>query len=174
MDYGRNVLTKIGPFSYTQSLEKRAIIIRYFVKYWFPVIIWMGVIFWMSTGMLSSEHTSRFIIPFLNFLFPGFAPHQIEIIHGLFRKAGHITDYFIMGILFFRAFRSDSLQKWHLRWTIYAIIGVVFYAGSDEFHQSFVSSRTASLVDVGIDSAGGILSQIAIILRWEIMRRSLN
>jgi VanZ family protein len=134
----------------------------------------MGFIFWMSTGMLSSEHTSRFIIPFLNFFFPGLAPDQIEIIHGLFRKAGHVTEYFIMGILFFRAFRSDSSQKWHLRWAIYAIIGVVFYAASDEFHQTFVSSRTASLVDVGIDSAGGILSQIAIILRWGIMRRSLK
>jgi VanZ family protein len=125
----------------------------------------MGVIFWMSTGMFSSEHSSQIIVPVLNFLYPGLAPHQVDMIHGLLRKAGHVTEYFLMGILFFHAFRNNSLQKWRLRWTICAIIGVLFYAVSDEFHQTFVFSRTASLIDVGIDSAGGILSQIAIILR---------
>jgi VanZ family protein len=124
----------------------------------------------MSTGAFSSEHTSRIIVPLLNFLYPGLAPHQVDMIHGLLRKAGHISEYFLLGLLFFHAFRSNSLQKWRFHWTIYSIIGVVFYAVSDEFHQIFVSSRTASLIDVGIDSAGGILSQIAIILRWKIMR----
>jgi VanZ family protein len=128
----------------------------------------------MSTGMFSSEHTSQIIVPVLNFLYPGLAPHQVDMIHGLLRKAGHVTEYFLLGILFFHAFRNNSLQKWRLRWTIYSIIGVVFYAVSDEFHQIFVFSRTASLIDVGIDSAGGILSQIAIILSWKIMRQSLN
>jgi VanZ family protein len=134
----------------------------------------MGVIFWMSTGMFSSEHTSRFIVPFLNFFFPGLAPPQVDTIHGLFRKTGHVSEYFLLGLLFFHAFRSNSLQKWRLRWTIYSIIGVVFYAVSDELHQVFVSSRTASLIDVGIDSAGGVLSQLAIILGWKIRRQSLN
>ena len=134
----------------------------------------MGTIFLMSTGMFSSENTSRFIVPILNYLFPGLAPNQIYMIHGMIRKAGHITEYFILGILLFHAFRSSSIQKWRLRWTIYAIIGVVFYAMSDEFHQTFVISRTGSLVDVGIDSVGGILSQMAIILRWKITKQILN
>ena len=134
----------------------------------------MGVIYWMSTAMFSSEHTSQIIVPLLVFLFPGLTPNQVDMIHGLIRKAGHVSEYFLLGILFFHAFRGNSLQKWRIRWIIYSIIGVVFYAASDEFHQTFVSSRTASLVDVGIDSAGGILSQIAIIFRLKIMRRSLN
>ena len=132
----------------------------------------MGVIFWMSTGMFSSEHTSRFIVPFLNFFSPGLAPHHVDMIHGLVRKTGHVSEYFLLGILFFHAFRSNALQKWRLRWTIYSIIGVVLYAASDEFHQVFVSSRTASLLDIGIDSAGGILSQLAIMLRWKWTKKS--
>jgi len=131
----------------------------------------MGVIFWMSTGTFSSEQTSRFIVPALNFLFPGLTPYQLDMIHGLIRKTGHVTEYFLLGILFFHAFRGNSSQRWQSKWTIYALIGVAFYAVSDELHQSFVSSRTASIVDVGIDSAGGILSQIAIIFRWKIMSR---
>ena len=138
---------------------------RNFIKYWLPVTFWMGVIFLMSTGTFSSEHTSRFIVPVLHFLFPWLSQQDVDMIHGMTRKAVHITEYFILGLLLFRAFRGKSPQAWRLRWAIYAVIGVVLYAVSDEFHQSFVAMRTASLVDVGIDSTGGILSQIAVMLR---------
>ena len=142
---------------------------RNFIKYWLPVIFWMGVIFLMSTGTFSSENTSRFIVPFLHFLFPWLSQQDVDMIHGMTRKAGHVTEYFILGLLLFRAFRGESPQAWRLRWAIYAVIGVVFYAVSDEFHQSFVAVRGASLVDVGIDSTGGILSQIVVML-WHLRR----
>jgi VanZ family protein len=34
------------------------------------------------------------------------------------------------------------------------LIGLVLFAVSDEFHQSFVPGRTASLMDVGLDLIG--------------------
>ena len=144
---------------------------RYFINYWLPVIIWMGVIFGMSTGMFSADHTSRFIVPLLNFLFPQLSPHDVDLIHGLIRRAGHVTEYFILGVLLFRAFRSDSPYPWRPRWTLYAIIAVVVYAMSDEFHQSFVGTRTASLIDISIDSAGGVLSQVAVTFRHLLRRK---
>ena len=131
----------------------------------------MGVIFWMSTGMFSSEHTSRFIVPILHFLFPWLLPQEVEMMHGLIRKAGHVTEYFILGLFLFRAFRSGSSRVWNLRWAIYSVIWIVFYAVSDELHQRFVSERNASLIDIGIDSVGGILSQIAITL-WHLRKKS--
>ncbi|MGD0277130.1 MAG: VanZ family protein [Syntrophales bacterium] len=143
-----------------------------FFKYWLPVIIWMSVIFWMSTGMFSYEQTSRVIVPILHFLFPWLSPYHVNVLHGLIRKSAHITEYFILGFLLFCAFRSGASQKWCLRWTIYTIVGVVLYAASDEFHQSFVASRTASIIDVGIDSAGGLLFQIAIVLGVKIWGHS--
>lgn len=147
---------------------------RDFIKYWLPVIIWMCVIFWMSTGTFSSEQTSQFIIPLLNFLFPWFSPQDADLIHGLIRKSGHVTEYFILGLLSFRAFRGESSQIWRLRWTVFGTVVVVLFAMSDEFHQSFVASRTSSYVDVGIDSVGGILSQIVIILRGKIVGYNTN
>lgn len=144
---------------------------RNFLQYWLPVIIWMGVIFGMSTGMFASDHTSRFIVPLLNFLFPRLSPEEIALIHGLIRRAGHVTEYFILGILLFRAFRSDSPYPWRPRWTLYAIITVVGYAMGDEFHQSFVATRTASIIDVSIDSAGGVLSQVAVMFRHLLRRK---
>jgi len=44
------------------------------------------------------------------------------------------------------------------------VILVVLWAAGDEFHQSFVSTRTGSVVDVVIDTAGGVLAQFAAFL----------
>jgi len=41
-----------------------------FVRYWMPAIVWMAVIFLGSTDMLSAEHTSRFLVPFLRWIDP--------------------------------------------------------------------------------------------------------
>jgi VanZ family protein len=119
----------------------------------------------MSTGTFSSEHTSRFIVPLLNFLFPWLSPQDVDMMHELTRKTGHVVEYFILGLLLFHACRGDSSQVWRTRWAIYTVIGVILYAVSDEFHQSFVATRGASLVDVAIDSAGGVFSQIVIMFR---------
>jgi VanZ family protein len=85
----------------------------------------------------------------------------VELIHGLIRKAGHATEYFVLGILLFRAFRGGSTEEKVWRWALLAAVVTVFYAASDEFHQSFVSTRTPSFWDVGIDSAAGFFSQVA-------------
>lgn len=82
-------------------------------------------------------------------------------IHALIRKAGHVIEYFVLGLLLFRTFRGGSISSWNWRWSFFAVIVVVLWAASDEFHQSFVSTRTASAVDVGIDTAGGIFAQFA-------------
>ncbi len=155
----------------SNSLKNCTGSIHNLIKYWLPVILWMGVIFGMSTGMFSSEHTSRFIVPLLNFLFPWLSPQYADLIHELIRKAVHTAEYFILGLLLFCAFRSNSSQEWRPQWTIYAVIGVMIYAVCDEFHQSFVAARGASLADVVIDSAGGVLSQIVVMLRHPLRKK---
>jgi VanZ family protein len=129
-------------------------------RFWAPVLLWMSIIFWMSTAEFSSQNTSLIIEPILRFLAPSLSRHQVELIHGLIRKAGHATEYFVLGILLFRAFRGGSTEEKVWRWALFAAVVTVFYAASDEFHQSFVSTRTPSFGDVGIDSAAGFFSQV--------------
>ena len=136
-----------------------------FIRYWIPVIIWLGIIFWMSTDTFSSEQSSRFIMPIIHFLFAWISPQTADLMHGVIRKSAHFFVYFVLGFLLLRAFCGAFSQKLCLRWVVYSIILVIFIAMSDEFHQSFVASRTSSPVDVIIDSASGIFSQIAILLR---------
>jgi VanZ family protein len=143
---------------------------RNFIKYWFPVIFWMCFIFWMSTEAFSSRNTFSLIETVLRFLVHEISSKEIGLIHAFIRKAGHVIEYFILGLLLFRAFRGGSIALWNWRWSFFAVIVVVLWATSDEFHQSFVPTRTASLVDVGIDTAGGILAQFVSAL-WQRYRK---
>jgi VanZ family protein len=133
---------------------------RNFIKYWLPVMLWMAFIFSMSTETFSSENTLSWIEIVIRSLLPEISTQRLDLIHTVIRKAGHVVEYFILGLLLFRSFRGGSISSWNWRWSFFAVIVVGLWAASDEFHQSFVSTRTASAVDVGIDTAGGILAQL--------------
>ena len=138
-------------------------------KYWVPVLLWISFIFWMSTGTCSAQNTSLIIEPILHFLMPSISAEKVAMIHEVIRKLGHVTEYFILGILLFCAFRGGSKELRNLRWAFSSFLVVVLCAASDEFHQSFVSTRAASLFDVGIDTLGGILAQGVNVL-WHLNR----
>ena len=149
---------------------KIKMISKHFVKYYLPVIFWMGFIFWMSTGTFSSQNTFSFMEAALRFFLPKISTQELDLIHAMIRKSGHVTEYFILGLLLFRAFRGDSIGSWNWRWSFFAVILVALWAAGDEFHQSFVPTRTASVVDVVLDTAGGVLAQFAII-SWHRYRK---
>lgn len=135
------------------------------IKYWLPVVVWMVFIFSMSTGEFTAQNTSRFIEPIIRFLLPWASTLTIDVLHGVIRKCGHLTEYFILGLLLFRAFWGGSKEGRVTRWAALAVLVVVLYAASDEFHQWFVPGRTASPMDVGIDTVGGILAQGVTVFR---------
>jgi VanZ family protein len=145
---------------------------RYCIKFWLPVILWMCFIFWMSTDTFSFEHTASLVESTLYVLFPRASAQAVDLIHTLIRKLGHFSEFFVLGILLFRAFRGGTSKKWSWRWTSLTLIILFTYAASDEFHQSFTQSRGASVKDVGIDALGGILSLIVIALVYRRHRRS--
>jgi len=130
------------------------------VRRWFPVIIWLGFVFFMSTGTFSAENTFSVVGPILNFLFPSLSPDRAAMIHTMIRKGAHVFEYFVLGLLLLRAFRANSSADWRWRWCLFAAIGVLLWALGDEFHQLFVPNRTASMRDVGIDTAGGLFAQL--------------
>lgn len=110
--------------------------------------------FFSSTDLMSAEHTSRFLTPFLHWLKPDISPAAVAQVHLLVRKAAHVTEYAILTGLLFRALRwsIDSLG----RRAFIALLPALIFAPVDEFHQSFVPSRTSSPIDVLIDYSGAI------------------
>jgi VanZ family protein len=122
-------------------------------RYWLPLVAWLVVIFFFSTDSFSSSRTSWIITPILKFFFPGMAQPQLEFWHVVLRKAGHITEYFILALLAHRSFRADRQTP---RPKLFAAALVLVVALSDEYHQSLTLSRASSLVDVGFDCIGGL------------------
>jgi VanZ like family len=129
-----------------------------FLKYWLPLLIWLGVIFFGSTSVMSAEHTSRYIVPFLLWLKPGISPNAIWIILVVVRKCAHVTEYTALALLLWRALRSlPALHAKPLMVFGAVLIGCALFAASDEFHQTFVKSRTPSVRDVLLDVGGALI-----------------
>ena len=127
-----------------------------FVNKWMPVIVWIAVIFAGSTDALSAEHTSRFLVPFLRWLNPQIAPAVIEQINFALRKIGHFSEYAILTGLLWRALRATFLSLGKGTLAVATFLLAAGFAASDEFHQSFVPTRTASLHDVLLDCGGAL------------------
>src|ERR1044072_999740 len=107
-----------------------------------PLVIWMLVIFIASTGELSASNTSRILRPLLIWLFPGISEETLLRTHFFVRKAAHFTEYGLLAVFAARAFIT-STQRWLRRtWFFVALLVIVLYSLSDEYHQSFVSTRT--------------------------------
>jgi VanZ family protein len=130
-----------------------------FIKRWLPLILWLCFTFWMSTRSFSSENMFSAVRAVLQSLLPSLSAREVISIYAVTRKAAHFFEYFVLGLLLFRAFHVPG-AGWKWRWCLFVVLGVMIWAVGDEFHQSFVATRTSSITDAGIDAAGGILSQI--------------
>lgn len=121
-----------------------------------PVFLWALAIFVFSSGLFSGSNTSTFVRPLFQWVFPSISDAALGLVHGLIRKAGHFVEYAIFALLLARAFRTSARDFLTNHWFAVSLSFVALYALSDEFHQSFVSSRTASIYDCLIDTAGGL------------------
>ena len=121
-----------------------------------PLVLWAALIFIGSGNVLSAEHTS-ILLPLVRRLFPSISDQSLAIIHFLVRKAGHLTEYAIFASFAARAFRTSSHDLLRRHWFWISWLLAIAYALSDEFHQSFVPARTASIYDSMIDSAGALV-----------------
>ena len=141
---------------------------RSIIKYWLPVLLWMAFIFIGSTDLMSAEHTSRFIGPFLRWLAPDITDATIASVQLVVRKAAHLIEYAILSVLLLRALRQHLMGARSIAFGLAALCAVL-----DELHQSFVPSRTGSPWDVLTDCLGAILG-LVIYVRMTRRRSNLK
>jgi VanZ family protein len=134
-----------------------------------PLLVWMAFISFASTRAFSADNTSRVIGPLLVWLFPTISPAQLDHAHHLIRKAAHFTEYAIFAFLAARALARSSQPVLRHGWFLISLLMVISYALVDEFHQSFVPSRTASIYDSLIDMSGGLCALLVYAL-WLKLR----
>jgi VanZ family protein len=107
---------------------------------WLPVLVWAGVIFYLSS-------------------LPIIQGPAIKPLDFVLKKTAHVTEY---AVLFFLLNRALKPNKNHYQTAF--LIGL-FYAFTDEIHQIFTPGRGASLRDVLVFDAFGL------ILSWLLHRR---
>jgi VanZ family protein len=111
---------------------------------WLPAIIWMALIFYLSA---QSRPLRQAPSPALSY-------------------AAHFGEYAMLAFLLFWAQLSRGSWKGKLGVGLAVSLALsVLFAASDEYHQSFVSGRTASWLDFATDSLAAAFA-LAIIGRW--------
>jgi VanZ family protein len=142
---------------------------RRFLKNFLPVIVWVGVIFLGSTDLMSAEHTSRFVVPFLRWLEPDISAERLASIHFIVRKCTHVGEYAVLWLLLLRAATLMTTSRRSIPILYVSVLGVcLIVAATDEFHQTFVASRGPSVQDIMIDTSGAVLGLVIA----SIIRRS--
>ena len=101
-------------------------------------VVWMGLIFFFSS--LSGELTTRQL-----------DSGSVSWLGDWRSYAAHIVLYAILAALL-----QISVWGWgqgqHIRTVLYVAIFSTIYAITDEFHQSFVDGRSATIADTIVDS----------------------
>ncbi len=144
-----------------------------FLSRYIPLIAWLIFISFASSDSFSANNTSRIIGPIVLWLFPDTSPEQMATIHFFTRKLAHFTEYAILALLAARAFWTSPNPTLRSRWFLISLGIIVGYALIDEFHQSFVPSRTASIGDSFIDMAGGLTALLILRTRLRANDRSV-
>lgn len=129
-----------------------------FIRYWLPVLIWLGVIAVLSTDVASQANTSGTLHSVLAALAP-IVPLRLEgsfgvdEVIGAMRQTGHLLEYGVLGFLLWRALQGTTRLATSsiLAITITVALSVAL---ADEYHQSTTPARTASGLDVLTDAVG--------------------
>lgn len=104
------------------------------IFHWIPALVMMGVIFWFSSQ-------------------PSYNLPNFNWADRLVKKGGHMVGYGVLGLAYWYGFGWRQEKRW-LAWML-----VILYALSDEYHQSFVPGRNASIWDVLVfDNLGGLIA----------------
>ena len=148
------------------------------VKAWIAAGLWLGLIAIESTSYASAANTGRFLYPLFHFIF-GVSVAGFASWNGHLRKIGHFVGYFTLSLLMFRAWKNtwpSPGRNWSWRWAAVAFVVAAGVASLDEWHQTFLPSRTGTIHDVILDSTAALAAQAVIYMiitrRTEALNRS--
>lgn len=109
-------------------------------------IVWAAAIFIATHSPSSTGGNTQFLIE----KFLRLSPEQAALVNVAFRKLVHLGAFGLLAVLVYNSYEKRAFLP---AWLITTV-----YAGTDELHQAFVPNRTASILDVGLDSLGALIA----------------
>jgi VanZ family protein len=104
-----------------------------------PPLLVMGAIFFLSAQPSGGDH---------------------GVIDLLLRKLGHVTEYTVLTLCWWRALRGLGMARDNRSVVALAVAIALAFSASDEFHQTFVDGRHGTPVDVLIDAIGMTIAAV--------------
>jgi VanZ family protein len=129
------------------------------LRAWWPAMVWVGLIAFESTGFFSSQNTGSMLYTLLTRLLGKIDFYRFLVFHHYLRKTGHVVGYGMLGLLLLRGWRA-TLDQDHVqlgRTVLLAWLGTAFVASMDEWHQSYIPSRTGTWRDAVLESVAGFV-----------------
>lgn len=116
-------------------------IILSFLLFWAPLFLWMGLIFFFSS-LKGKDIPSLFCFQDIVF---------------------HFVVYAGLGFLFARCLKNNFSFSKNKIVLLSCLFGLI-YGVSDEFHQIFVPGRTATFLDLTVDTLGALIG--GFVFKW--------
>jgi VanZ family protein len=130
---------------------------------WVEVVAWISLILYLSGESFSASRTWIALNYWVDYLRISVNSSTLHQIHFAIRKSAHFTEFFVLGLLLFKAFRGTlEGSRSKVFWWV-AGAGLICALG-DEAHQLLFMSRTPSLWDSLLDFSGVLASQFFIAL----------
>lgn len=155
--------------------------LRGLIRNWWPVGVWLAVIRLESTDYASSTNTYGLVYQVTKVVFGAVDPQLVLMLNTILRKSGHFIGYAVLSLLVFLALKythRDRLRPllqrswggffrdiWQLDWAVIAVLFSLITAAVDEFHQTFLASRSGTWQDVALDTAGAVFIQLLLYAR---------
>jgi VanZ family protein len=141
---------------------------------WLPPVIALTIIATESTNTFSAEHTSSWLRPIFERHFGPVSDARWGAMHHYFRKSGHFGGYGLVCLTFLRAWlitlavrAALGLWAWRGRAAAFAIACTAGVASLDEWHQTFIPSRTGTFHDVILDTCGAtVMCGVVALFCW--------
>lgn len=130
---------------------------------WLPAFLMTIAIAVESTSTFSAHNTSSFLRPIVERVVGPLRDATWEHLHHLLRKSGHFAGYGFLCLMYLRGWlltfsqRRWSPGSWRLRCCAFAVASTFAVASLDEWHQTFLPSRTGLFSDVLLDTSGGLV-----------------
>jgi len=121
-------------------------------------VAWAALIFYLSTATFGTEFSETLLSRELNIFHFAVSLTAFHYLDTLQRKLAHLIVYGIFAALLYGSLGTHEALRQRQRRIIWCILIAGAYALTDEFHQSFVPGRNASIVDCGIDIIGATLA----------------
>lgn len=145
------------------------------VLLWIVIVLWLFLIFFLSdqpaiqsknfSGQVA-ETIIKAIVWLLNLDID--IKELVNIYDHWTRKLAHVTIYFVLGFLVITVLIKTNISR--RKASISAILFCIFYAMTDEIHQTFVFGRGGQVSDVLIDTIGASLG-IGIFYIYDFFRK---